>query len=516
VYCLLGSASNALTAALSERSGRYAACCYALCDALWEMHDPRQSVPPMYWHRTGEQSLTADDPIWSSLEDPDDTGCCGVTCRSLVLTARMPESFSKKGLATRMADGVAVKMVTVDSDIVCFESQPTDAFGAHTAVLTTSKGNGSFPPNTRFVLKEIKPPGTWEAPSDGRGLPVRPMQRLLVVTCTYQLPALDGSGRIAQKLASDAPKMACGAATLGFGRREAFACGLDGLTDKPLLTLAAEWDRPLAWSEGCGVEHTCRAEWAYVTGEASPLELPSRGLTRDAANGGKTPDAFLREANALVAERRRCGYFSLPEAHAFLSLEEVLAVRLFSGAGYQPVNDFLRGIAATTGAQRRELARHAGLTFAATVGHLCAAIRKLADVCTPEEVGAPLWAGMRGAPPSSFWVPNTQAPVPELNAVTTAFLSTSRLRAEAIRPMQTAGSNVLWELQPMAEDDNGFHRGASIELLSQFACEGECLFPPGTMLSVRQWRPSEGAEGEEVVEESGKRFQRLGCTPTFL
>ena len=222
--------------------------------------------------------------------------------------------------------------------------------GIGQATLTTSAKNGAFPPNTQFQLKEIKEAGDWEAPSDGKGgAPVKPMQRLLVVTCTYQLPKTDATGKIAQQLASYAPKMCCGAATMGFGRREAFIAGLDGLTARPLLTMAEEFDRDLSWVDITGAKHTCREEWSYVSGTAETLELHALGLTRDKEHAGKTPDGFLREANAFITKRRRAGSFSLPEQHAFLSIEEVLAVRLFSGAAYRPINDFLRNVA--TGVQ---------------------------------------------------------------------------------------------------------------------------------------------------------------------
>ena len=41
----------------------------------------------------------------------------------------------------------------------------------------------SSPPNTLFRFKELKEPGTWEAPGG-----VFPQQRLIVVTATYQPP----------------------------------------------------------------------------------------------------------------------------------------------------------------------------------------------------------------------------------------------------------------------------------------------------------------------------------------
>ena len=69
-------------------------------------------------------------------------------------------------------------------------------------------------------------------------------------------------------------------------------------------------------------------------------------------------------------------------------------------------------------------------------------------------------------------------------AVQLAFMSTSRNRQTPVEYMQSEGRNVLWELYPQLESDTGFHRGADISLLSQFAHEDECLFPPFTMLTV--------------------------------
>ena len=70
---------------------------------------------------------------------------------------------------------------------------------------------------------------------------------------------------------------------------------------------------------------------------------------------------------------------------ALLTKEEVLAVRLYSGPAYQPINEFLRQIFKVKGDFRTELVRSPSLTFTATVNHICHAIRKLADVNTEEE-----------------------------------------------------------------------------------------------------------------------------------
>merc|ERR1712216_902936 len=53
------------------------------------------------------------------------------------------------------------------------------------------------------------------------------------------------------------------------------------------------------------------------------------------------------------------------------------------------------------------------------------------------------------------------------------FTSTSRNRSTPISYMDEGGHNVLWKVVPQLEDDTGFHRGASIALLSQFAEERE-------------------------------------------
>ena len=172
-----------------------------------------------------------------------------------------------------------------------------------------------------------------------------------------------------------------------------------------------------------------------------------------------------------------------------LAMEDVLAVRLYSGPAYQPINDFLRQIANLTGNFRTKVAHDPGLTFAATVAHLCAAIRKLAAVATPGEARARVWRGVRGELPKHFFEADEKGLVV---AVDMAFMSTSLHRQTPIHYMHKRQPNVLWELLPQEESDAGFHCGANISLLSQFAAEGECLFPPYTMLQVLQ--------SEEMIE----------------
>ena len=74
-------------------------------------------------------------------------------------------------------------------------------------------------------------------------------------------------------------------------------------------------------------------------------------------------------------------------------------IRLYSGPAYQPINEFLRTIGKLSGLHREAYAQHPSLTFAATVGHICRAIRKLAAVARPDEMGGALYRGVRGELP---------------------------------------------------------------------------------------------------------------------
>ena len=80
-----------------------------------------------------------------------------------------------------------------------------------------------------------------------------------------------------------------------------------------------------------------------------------------------------------------------------LSLATVLAVRLYSGPAYQPINTFLREVSRLTDDYQERIARHPQLTFCSTVQHIINAIRKLAAVVTPKEAIEPLYRGVRGA-----------------------------------------------------------------------------------------------------------------------
>ena len=555
VYTLLFTCADALGRALRERDPCYAASTYALSEALFAQRygaseegeaadlqrtktgggrrvarPARGTAPALYAHRDGLFSLCEREPAWNDLETPDGTGFRGLTSTALVHASCDPRYFTEKGFSVNtMQDDHTFVLVPQNSDVVCFESAADDEHGAHSAIIT-SESSGDFPPNTLFRLKGVVNPGQWEAPGG-----VFPNQRLLVVTATFQPPRAGISSND-----SGGSKMCGTSVALTYNNRESFLHGLDDLIAMPALTMEGEFlrDGPSStWKDWKGVTYTSRREWEYVNGPAKRKEGCTPG-TRDAENDGKTPQQFLELMNAFIRQRREQGHGTmLDDAHAYLSLDEVLAVRLYSGPAYQPINTFLRQISSLNSTFRATVSQHPSLTFAATVGHICRAIRKLAAVANDEEANAGLWRGVRGELDKAFWFPDAQGMV---CAVDMAFMSTSRSRQPPIDYMDGSGPNVLWQLYPKPESDSGFHRGASIELLSQFAGEKEVLFPPCTMLAVKEDAKIAAAkragdvervrrlESEKVkhplygffevkeATENGKAFLSVDVLPTFL
>lgn len=105
---------------------------------------------------------------------------------------------------------------------------PMDKVGPHSAVMTYTDQTGAFPPNTLFRLKEVKEPGTWEAPGG-----VYPHCKLLVVTATYLVPMNAESVACTTTAAGLSDGKLCAApVTLRYGNREAYINGIDKLIAK--------------------------------------------------------------------------------------------------------------------------------------------------------------------------------------------------------------------------------------------------------------------------------------------
>ncbi|KAL1521882.1 hypothetical protein AB1Y20_021533 [Prymnesium parvum] len=470
-YAILTVTSAPMSRALRERSPRYAASTYALCQAIYDSCADAGVAPMIYRHLRGEFSLSSMDQEWNKIETPDQTGFCGLVSTAVTVGDCEAANFSEKGYMRRFQVGQEATYVLEPSDIVGFTSTSEDEHGAHSAVLTYTDQTGVFPPNTLFRLKKIMQAGEWEAPGG-----VFPKQRLLIVGATYMRP----SPKSISSAAADS-KLCQGAATLLYGTRTSFVNGLSDLIGKPLLTMEQEFERDFTWTDWKGKSYNLRNEWAYVNGPAVPAENCTPG-TRDADHLGKTPEQFLQIVNDHIRAQRAAGYGAhLSDLQSQLSLQELLGLRLYSGPCFSPINNFLRQLSSISRPFRDYLTMNPSVTFTATVKHIYLGIRKLAAVMSEAEARTPLYRGVRGKLPEQFWMGDDHGMV---CAVEMAFMSTSRHRQTPIDYME-GSANVLWELAPMGESDVAYHCGADISMISQFAGEREVLFPPCTMLRVR-------------------------------
>ena len=472
-FMLLATVPRPLAQALEKRDNQFAASTYALSEAVQYGIDLQRErhrnegaqiriAPKLYKNLYGDGGLESADPAWGDIERADHTGFQGLTSYMFVRASCRADNFTAEGFwgTNKRKERDAPKYVLIPSDVVCFESAPMDDVGHHEALMT-AEDIGSFPPNTLYHLVRVEEAGQWEAPGGSF-----PRRRLLVVRASY-LPSTSCSGGNAAE-----SKMVSMPRTLHYASRDAYVQGLNDILSRPTLTLDQEFTRGKEWVDWKGAKHRLQDEWRYVNGPAQPSEM-SAGR-RDENNEGKLPEEFQQEVNDHIRQRRQqlAGRAQmLPEEHAYLTLDEVLAVRLYSGPSYQVINEYLRQIGHLTGEFRQHVAHDPGLTFSATVSHLCRAIRKLAAVSTEEEATAPLLRGVRGELPRTFWTPDEHG---RICAVDMAFMSTSLSRSTPISYLGD-GDNVLWELEPQLQSDVAFHRGADISLLSQFAKEREVV-----------------------------------------
>ena len=321
------------------------------------------------------------------------------------------------------------------------------------------------------------------------------------------------------------------------------------------MSMREEFERPMRWTDWRGVQYELTTEWWYVNGTAARRDGDGGTLTnaRDANNDGMSPRDFMNRANEFIARRRlwqrggvrlrlsvgadgdvstRCdlgesdpeaqetaigvdGSMLLPAKDAFLKLEEVLAVRLYTGPAYQPINAFLRTVGTLRGEARAALANDVNATFTATCKHLCRAIRKLSAVATADEVSAPLYRAVRGELPEKFW-----ACPGELCATDTAFMSTSRachLRG-VFAPWQRGQLRCAWHPtpRPPSKCTDGASGAPSSAVGPISACSPNCgrgrgPLPPCTMLVI-------SPAPEHLLErrEKGRHFLEVTAQPCFI
>ena len=357
-------------------------------------------------------------------------------------------------------------------------------------------------------------------------------------------------------------------ATLKYLERSAYTRGIDDISTGLDHSLEHEWNgRKLSWVHWTGRTTTTQEEWAYVMGAAC-TNFNFAG--RDEENGGVSLDGFMQRVNGMLAAQwghegsvvneplrprqhipsrtaaRPSGWGSfhaISEAmngaldeDRLLTREEVIAVRLYTGPGFAPLNGWLREVAALpeppassirwgawtperalmgADAARRDAAMDAQTSFGMTAFYLVTALRKIAAAPAREASYGKLYRGLKGALPGSFWMPDDMGVI---CATDTAFMSTSLERETSIFYLTkrdahglTPSEGLLWELTSGSEDDGGYHCGADVSMLSQFASEKEVLFPPYTMLRVNKRPALDGIlhEQDQRPDRSKEYFERI-------
>jgi len=282
-------------------------------------------------------------------------------------------NYSPDGLKCRFGNAY----YTTDSDVVCFESAAPEQGGKvlHSAV-DTGSGTYTLPPFTLLAVVKVEAAGEWEY------LPGKRInQRLITVRPTFAPPAEQGCAGV------EANKFATNRNFLSYGSSEDVQRGLAEITSEAPMAMQQEWARNDKWVDWTGQEHSGWEQFRYVTGVAvTDLAAAEQGGARDKGHEGWAPDRFLDEINAAL---RACARKAAKgEAAAELTLNEMLAIRLYTGPAYQPLNVFLREVSKLGADWRRRLARSHQFSYAATVRHLSDGLRKLARMSTEVSLGS--------------------------------------------------------------------------------------------------------------------------------
>jgi hypothetical protein len=331
-------------------------------------------------------------------------------------------------------------------------------------------------------------------------------QQLITVEPTYLLTQTDAA-------ANDSGctgKMVSRPAALSYGGRTDFGRGHGDITHAPVLTMEQEFLRNGTWRDWKENQHSAADEWAYATGAAREGGPDGSDAKRDIDNGGKTAGDFMAAANLHIQrklQKQQGETFGKSPQALLLVLEEAVAIRLYSGPAYYPINAFLRELSKLSADWRSKLARDPKTTYSATVGWLISGIRKLARVT---ELGT-LYRGVRGALPDAFSLRDMQGMI---SATDFGFMSTSRSKAICVNFMSKTQPNVLWELA-CRDEDEAYHNGADISLLSQFPGEQEVLFPPLTMM-VAATPQEQLVMVDKIHADSGVQFQQIAVVPYYV
>jgi hypothetical protein len=197
-----------------------------------------------------------------------------------------------------------------------------------------------------------------------------------------------------------------------------------------------EWSRDDEWVDWRGKQYSGWREWLYVVSPVPSSAAPRKplpgstvagssfhGCSRDEGNAGMTVDDFVRTTNDYILDEIRKIRDKLEKAgittddskgggrgsshrsvrgnslsdftpqeqrdrllllieneHLLLNREEAIAIRLYTGPAYQPLNTFLRELAKVGKDWRVKLAKNRALSYSSTCKFLVDGLRKLVRV----------------------------------------------------------------------------------------------------------------------------------------
>jgi len=498
---LSGACSPVLAESIKTGETRFAASCHAIYSALVQAAKLQTTTPPTcYSWIHGKGGLNEIDHKFASLEVPDANGFRGLTCAGEIScigptqTFDISEMFPRDGAKPqrREMSGGQATFKDLDGDVVAFISRPEDNAGLHSVINTGGAGSYRVPPQCLVVFKRYHSAGTWEVETASGA--VRPDCGCFEVHITYVIPK---DGHLHDETVTG-DKFVPSVTSLTFGDRKLYARGRKEIENQPLpLSLREEWQRDDTWTDRGGMSFSAAAELAYVLGVAGvqpsgggfrhTVCLRTFAGVRDAEHVGDTLADFLSKANEHVTRAAETMGMPLDARLHLLNEDEVLAIRLYTGPGYEVINSFLREMSTLSEGTRMKYACSRDLTYATTARALCSAVRKLSrvnpTVCQDgsHNTRTRRWRGVCGVLSDAFFIKD---PLGMICATDAGFLSTSTAYDTPLHYMQTARSNVLWELVTSSEDEHGYHCGADVSFLSQFAGQREELYPPLTMLRV--------------------------------
>lgn len=249
----------------------------------------------------------------------------------------------------------------------------------------------------------------------------------------------------------------------GFGELSWFKAGLDGTIGLPDINILQAMEREHESTENFrsgnyGIESNPRLEWLFVrrpeVGKVYPGEKEGGGGRRRHA-----PEELVKEDVAKEAG---------------LSLEEVIALRLYTGPMYRFYNGVLR-----QKLQKEKEMNTAGYrmdSFVTTIHMIASGVVKLSSWSTLPP-NRKVYRGQQGVRlPECFFQEDRFGC---RGGVELAFMSTTLKMSVALQYARKGAMPIIFEI-----DVGQVDRGASLSWLSQFPEEDEVLLPPLSNLEV--------------------------------